>query len=239
MITQMNPFLIDLTHTLSSEIPQWDSACGFQRYLKSDYDDCTTPVKFRVQKLEMFAGIGTHIDAPAHCFPNAETIDKIPLTQLVAPGYQIDVSKKAHEHYQISADDIIEFEKTYGTIKKNSIVIFHTGWSQFWSDTKKYRNNLIFPSVSKDAAELLLTREVNGLGIDTLSPDCADSGFPVHQLFLSAGKVIIENVANAEKIPKTGSWIAALPIKIKEGTEAPIRLIAMVFDKHDGTSVNE
>lgn len=66
-----------------------------------------------------------------------------------------------------------------------------------------------------------------GLGIDTLSPDTRDSGFPVHQLVLGAGKYIIENIANAKKLPTTGCCIIALPIKIQHGTESPIRLVGI------------
>ncbi len=66
------------------------------------------------------------------------------------------------------------------------------------------------------------------VGIDTLSPDNPKNDFPVHKLILEAGKYIIENVANTNLLPTNGSIICALPIKIKEGTEAPIRLVAMI-----------
>jgi kynurenine formamidase len=49
----------------------------------------------------------------------------------------------------------------------------------------------------------------------------------VHQAFLGSGKILIENVANLDKIPAIGAFIMALPIKIKDATEAPIRLIGL------------
>lgn len=67
-----------------------------------------------------------------------------------------------------------------------------------------------------------------GLGIDTLSPDRPGAGYPVHQLFLGAGKYLIENVANAVKLPAVGSYILALPLKLLQGTEAPLRLVALI-----------
>ena len=54
-----------------------------------------------------------------------------------------------------------------------------------------------------------------------------DSNFPVHQIMLSAGKYIIENIAHANQLNATGDFIIALPIKIQNGTEAPIRLVGM------------
>ncbi len=57
--------------------------------------------------------------------------------------------------------------------------------------------------------------------------DREEDGFPVHQLLLNSGKYIIENIANCNKLPPTGASIIALPIKVKNGTEAPIRLVGV------------
>ena len=76
-------------------------------------------------------------------------------------------------------------------------------------------------------AEHLLARNIAGIGIDTLSPDRPDSGFPVHQLLLGADKYIIENVANPQQMPKTGGFALVLPMKIQGATEAPTRLVGL------------
>lgn len=218
--------IVDLTHTLSSEIPTWDGSCGFRNKIITDYPDCSSHTKFRVQRINMHAGIGTHIDAPAHCISGGITIENISLRELIIPGVVINIANKAHENYQISLQDIQEFETAYGNIPQNVLVIFHTGWSQFWQEPNKYRNN--FPSVSKEVAEILLERKVCGLAIDTLSPDLRESNFPVHELILGAGKYIIENIANATSLPPIGAHIIVSPLKIKEGTESPLRVIGLV-----------
>ena len=64
--------------------------------------------------------------------------------------------------------------------------------------------------------------------IDTLSPDLPSSGFPVHKHVLGAGKYIVENIANASKLPPVGSITLAMPIKVAGLTEAPIRLIGLL-----------
>ena len=225
------PFeMIDLTHTLSATAPSWDLGCGFEIHNTVNYEDCDTDVKFKVQHLSLPAGIGTHIDAPAHCNPNGDTIEKLSINNhhLIAQGIVIDISTKSHEQYFISTEDVLSFEKQHGKIPQNSVVLFFTGWEQYWNNPEQYRNNLQFPSVSSDAAELLLERNIAALGIDTLSPDIPNSGFPIHHLFLSNGKYLIENVANANKLPPTGSWILSLPIKISKATEAPARVIGMI-----------
>ncbi len=219
---------IDLTHSLHEGIPTWDGGCGFQHEISLDYKQCLTDVKFRVQHVKMHGGIGTHMDAPAHCIPGSTPIDQLQLNDMIAPCFVIDVSEYAHEDYSLSVSDIEFFEKTYGIIEAGSFVVVRTGWEKFWNNPEKYRNNHIFPSISEQAAQFLLNRRIVGLGIDTLSPDRSEDGFPVHGLILGAGKYIIENVANSASLPPVGSFILALPIKIKDGTEAPVRLVALL-----------
>lgn len=73
----------------------------------------------------------------------------------------------------------------------------------------------------------LLKRDVAGIAIDTLSPDCLDNDFTIHKLILWAGKHIIENIADCSQLPPRGSYAIALPLRA-ESTESPIRIIALV-----------
>lgn len=226
------PFtLIDLTHTLSADSPSWNGSCGFAHTIKGDYTANSEEVSFRVQQIKMHAGIGTHIDAPAHCTPGGLCIDALPLEQLIAPCVCIDVSKKALANplFVTSADEIMQFEKQHGRIPKGSIVVVRTGWDKYWNDRERYRNQLQFPSIAQDAAELLLERGVVGLGVDTLTPDLPESGYPVHKAFLGSGKYLIENLALDARLPVKGSYLFALPIKTLDGTEAPARCIALIL----------
>ena len=220
--------LIDLTHLLDSTIPTWNGGCGFNHDVQIDYADCQGEYKFRVMKVGMHAGIGTHMDAPSHCIPGASAIHDFDVNDLIMPCVVLDISDKCHELYSLSAQDVAIFESKYGLIPKGSCVMVKTGWSKFWHTPSKYRNNHVFPSVSSEAASVLLERGVSAVGIDTLSPDRPEDGFKVHKLFLGSGKIIIENVANLHNMPPTGGFVMVLPIKIKDGTEAPIRLVGLV-----------
>lgn len=218
---------VDLTHTLTSNVPNWEIGCGFENNIKHDYHQSDAQVKFRIQHLQMGAGIGTHMDAPAHCISGGLTISEVPLQSLITRCYVINVADRAHEKYLVTVDDLQHFEEKHDRIHKNSVVIIYTGWSQHWNTPEKYRNNLVFPSVSEHAADYLLWRDVAGIGIDTLSVDTAESGYPVHKKMLGEGKYLVENVANANLLDPTGNYIMTLPIKIKDGTEAPVRLIGL------------
>lgn len=204
------PFkLIDLTHPLEETIPTWDGGCSF--HLEERHGD-----GYCAQGFKMAAGIGTHIDAPYHFFRDGKTIDQ--LSDGVAPAVLIEGHTLA---------DLEKFEKAHGPISPGSFVIMKTGWEKYWGQPELYR---LFPTVSKEAAEFLLKRKILGLGVDTLSPDGPGSDFPVHKLLLGAGVVIVENAANLDVLPPRGWFILFLPIKIKGGAEAPMRLIALIED---------
>jgi len=87
-----------------------------------------------------------------------------------------------------------------------------------------------FPGFSKESAEFLAKeREISGIGIDTLSLDPGNSTeFPVHKVMLGASKFQIENLANLEQLPERGAVIFALPINVRDGTQAEARVVALV-----------
>ena len=226
---QKLPFkVIDLTHSLNPTIPTWSGNCGFahQRILEHIPQQ---RYSFQTHQIKMEEGIGTHLDAPLHVLQGARDVASLDLNELITQAIMIDVSQKAHEHYLVSVDDILAFEKAHGMIQAGSFVIINTGWSQYWLAPARYRNNLLFPSISAAAAELLVhERHINGLGIDTLSPDSpVNDEYPVHNIVLGNDKYLVENIANANLLPATGCYTLALPMKIQAGTEAPIRLIGL------------
>jgi kynurenine formamidase len=219
---------VDLTHSLSSTVPSWDGGCGFSHENTLDYSDCSTEVQFRVQRITMDAGIGTHIDAPAHCIPGGATITDLSISQLMGPCVVLDVSKKSHPEYLLSCEDLLQFEKTHGQLQSGDILLIHTGWEKYWNEPEKYRNQLQFPSVSKECAQLLKDRKILGIGIDTLGVDCLKSGYPAHRIFLGAGIFLLENVASILQMPVRGGYLLCLPMKGVGLTEAPARVVGIV-----------
>lgn len=217
--------IIDLTQTLQPGIPDWDGCCGFQ--IKSETTD-----EIRLQELATPAGIGTHMDAPAHFFIGGTDIASIDIKHCMGEAIVIDARDKTTPDYFLSVSDIQNFEQQNGQISPQSIVLLLTGWQQYWHTPERYLNkdssgHRIFPGFSAAAAEYLLRKDINGIGIDTLSPDGSHRCFPVHRSILGAGKYILENLCNLQYLPPRGAQLIALPLKIANGTEAPARVIAM------------
>src|ERR1044072_6758237 len=178
--------IVDLTHALSPDVPRWDDSCEFELKSTVDYADCTPPDLFRVQKISLDLSLGTHMDAPAHCIPGGKTIDALELKNLIADCAVIKIDN-ANEDSVIMPETVEKFEQEHGRMQPNTLVIFHTGWEARWNNPKSYHNDLKFPSVHESTAQLLIERDIAGLGTDALSADAGGKSFPVHRVILGAG----------------------------------------------------
>jgi kynurenine formamidase len=186
---------------------------------------------------------GTHFDAPIHFSANKNTIEKVPLSQLKGIGVVVNVSEKAlkNHDYLISVEDFKEWENRNGKIPDGAIVLVYTGYGQYYHNREKYLGTILtgpeaiselhFPGLSAEAAKWLTDkRNINAIGLDTPSIDYGQSkDFLAHRILCDNDLTIYENIANLEKLPETGSYIIALPMKIKGGSGAPLRIIAIVY----------
>lgn len=104
---------IELSHVLTATSPTWEGVPAFSSSLACDYESSTTTTKFRVQKLCLHAGVGTHIDAPAHCIPGGRTVEMLTLSELISPCLVIDVSAQAGPTSLVSLETVLQFEDQY------------------------------------------------------------------------------------------------------------------------------
>jgi len=156
----------------------------------------------------------------------------------------IDVSSQCAKNrdYLISTDDINNWEHQHGRIPEGSIIILYTGFEQYWNDHLRYTGTLKkgpegiaelhFPGLSPDAASWIVRyKKINAIGLDTPSIDFGQSkDFQTHRILTSAGITIYENLTNISLLPSSGSYIVALPMKIKGGSGAPLRIVAILPD---------
>ena len=52
--------------------------------------------------------------------------------------------------------------------------------------------------------------------------------FPAHYFLHGAGKYGLQCLANLDQLPPTGAMLLAAPLKIKDGTGSPLRVLALV-----------
>lgn len=182
---------------------------------------------------------GTHIDAPYHFAKGGLAVGALPVERLVGPAAVIDIAEKAAKDRDdtLSTDDIAAWEAVHGTIAPGTIVLLRTGWSSRWPNKLAYlgsdkpgdASDLHFPSFGVEAVRLLIARGVSVIGVDTASIDNGPSkDFLVHRAAGAANVIGLENLTNLDKLPPTGAWVVALPMKIAHGSGAPARVIAFV-----------
>ena len=76
------------------------------------------------------------------------------------------------------------------------------------------------------------------MGIDTASIDYGQSrDFQAHRILMAENIPVFENVANLDSVPAKGATVYALPMKIGEGTGAPLRIIATWDDNVKSSGV--
>ena len=120
-------------------------------------------------------------------------------------------------------------------IPPGAIVVAYTGWAARWKTPEAYRNAdaqgvLHFPGYSLDVGEVAGGfAERRRLGIDTLSVDFGPSReYEVHRFCASRGVYHLENVANPGQVPPAGAVAVVLPMKLENGSGAPVRIVALV-----------
>ena len=233
---------IDLTYSLSDSTLYWpNNPTGFRLDTQSNG---ITPAGFYYASNSFSAPEhgGTHLDAPVHFAQGKQSADQVPLENLTGGAVVIDVSEKAlkNRDYLVSIKDVKDWEAKNDSIVQGSIVLFHTGYGQYYPDAKKYFGTdekgaagiaqLHFPGIDPATAEWLATkRKIKALGLDTPSIDYGQSkDFKTHQTLLGKDIPAFENVANLDKLPVKGAYVVALPMKIKNGSGGPLRIIAWV-----------
>ncbi len=232
--------LVDLSHPYDSDTVYWPTAPSEFELTELAYGETEGGYFYAANLLSTPEHGGTHLDAPIHFAAGRWTADQVPLERLVGPAVVIDVGERAaaDADYRVSRADVETWEERHGAVPAGSIVLLRTGWGGRWPDRASYlgddtpgdASNLHFPSYGEAAARHLVeTRKVAVLGVDTASIDHGPStDFIVHQIANGANVPGLENVANLERLPETGAWVLALPMKIAGGSGGPVRIAALV-----------
>lgn len=233
--------IVDLSYPFDASTIYWPTAEAF--HLEKDFEGTTEKgYYYSAYRYSAAEHGGTHIDAPVHFAKGRNTVDEIPLDQLMGPGIVVDVTKQCYRNpdYLISERDLKDWEQRHEKIPAGTIVLLHTGFGRFYPDRKRYLGtdqrgpaavpNLHFPGLHPNAARWLTqNRRIKAIGLDTASIDYGQSTlFESHRTLFAKDIPALENVANLDKLPATGFSVIALPMKIKGGSGGPLRIVAII-----------
>jgi len=230
--------LVDLTHAFDEDTIYWPTA---RRFHLDRVAHGRTEAGYWYAANDFCAAEhgGTHLDAPLHFAENRWAAADVPLERLMGPAVVVDVALRAAASADVlvSVGDLEAFERAHGRIRAGTVVLLRTGWASRWGDAGRYlgstapgdASNLHFPGLGKDAAAFLVERRIDAVGIDTASIDHGPSRtFDAHRVLAAANVPIFENLANLDRLPATGAWVIALPMKIAGGSGGPLRAVAVL-----------
>lgn len=234
---------IDLTHPFSEKTLYWpNNPKGFTR---DTLFEGMTDKGYYYSSFDFYAPEhgGTHLDAPVHFAKGKMTVDELKLDHLIGEAVVIDVSSKGGQDpdYQISIEDVTNWEAQNGELANNVILLFHTGYGKHYPDAVKYFGTdkkgeeaipfLHFPGIHPDLARWLVDhRKIKAIGLDTPSIDYGQSTeFLTHRILLAENIPAFENVANLNLLPAKHVYVVALPMLLEKGSGAPLRIVATVL----------
>lgn len=232
--------IADLTHSFGEDTLYWPTS---ERFRMEIVHQGVKPEGYYYEAGNFCASEhgGTHVDAPVHFVKGSRSVDQIPLEQLVGDGIVVDVSARCamNRDYRIVVQDFLDWEEKNGVIPDESIVLLYTGFGKLWPDAEKYLGTarrgpegvkeLHFPGLDPAAAVWLVEqRHIKAVGLDTASIDYGQSTtFATHRTLAEREIPAFENLADLEQLPAKGFRVVALPMKIKKGSGAPLRIIAL------------
>jgi arylformamidase len=167
-----------------------------------------------VSQLDMGSHTGTHVDAPRHIVPGAESIDQVPLDALIGPARLIafDDEVRVVDRAALERHDLRGVKRLLVRTRNSALLADDT----FHSD---------YTYIAPDAAEYLVQLGVLLVGVDYLSIEQFHSGHHLtHKTLLGARVAIVEGLSLGEPAPGDYQLIC-LPLRIQGGDGAPARAV--------------
>lgn len=240
--------VVDLTQMLSEDTPllvlpePFGQTAAFAREEISRYDE--RGVAWHWHNFTVGEHTGTHFDAPIHWVTGKDlpdnTVDKVPAGDLVAPAVVLDFSQECAEDadFLLKAEHIKAWEAEHGEIPKGSWVLFRTDWSKLPVDeyTNRKEDGAHTPGPDACAMRFLIDeRDCLGFGVETIGTDAGqahllDPMYPAHALLHGAGKYGLQCMENLDQLPPIGAIVIAAPLKIRDGSGSPMRVLALVSE---------
>ena len=239
--------IVDLTHALTPDFPvmilppEFGQCQPFRMEEVSRYDG-RGPAWYW-NNISMSEHAGTHFDAPAHWvsgrqLPDA-TVDSLPMEKLVAPVTVLDFSAEsaADRDFLLTRAHIEAWEDQYGRIDPGQWVLFRTDWFKLVGSDAYLgmeKDGAHSPGPDADAIRFLVEeRDIIGFGTETVGTDAGQGAhlsppYPAHYILHGAGRYGLQCLANLDQLPPKGAMLICPPLKIRDGSGSPLRVLALV-----------
>jgi len=215
----------DLTHTIAEDMPVYPGTEKPTLFPANSYEKDG----FRETKLCMFSHTGTHIDPPAHLFPEKETLEEFPVSQFIGRALVVDCSA-FNEGEQIPLKHLLNYGEK---INEVDFLLFRFGWDSKWGTCDYFGN---YPCLSLDLLDYIIAGNYKGIGLDVISLDpISDFSLTRHKrLFANKKMINIENLCNLHHFIDCVFMFSCFPIKVENSDGAPCRAVGWFVGEHEG-----
>ena len=209
--------VIDLTHTICSNMPVYPGTEPPTFEPANSYEKDG----FKETKISMFTHTGTHMDPPAHLFPDRTTLDQFPAEQFIGKALVIDC-RDLQQGNAITMNYLLRYGEL---VDKADFLLFNLGWDKIWG-TDEYFGD--YPCIDEEVLEYIIQGNYKGIGFDVIGLDpITDVNLTRHKkLFQEADIVNIENMKNLDQCGNGLFWFSCFPLKLDDCDGSPIRAIA-------------
>jgi len=238
--------IIDLTQTLSPEFPalqlppQFGQVWPFKQERISCYDEAGPGWYWN--NFSCGEHTGTHFDAPAHWVTGKDhpnnTVDTIDPRVFLAPAVVVNCAPEvaANPDWLLTVEHLQAWEAKHGRIPEKAWLLFRTDWSKRKPEdfANMREDGPHTPGPAQATVEWLIhERNVLGFGVETINTDAGQSHswplpYPCHTLMHGANRYGLQCLTNLDLLPPRGVMIVAAPLKIKNGSGSPLRVLALV-----------
>jgi arylformamidase len=177
--------------------------------------------------------IATHMDAPIHAVEGAAMLEDVDISRLIGDAVVLDLDRGGDDYGYTAAD----LEAAEPDVEPGDIVLIYSGYSD--ADlTQRMRQTYL----TAGAAEWLVERGANAVGVEPCSPDPLYAGmhefgwlekdtpnppaWPAHRTLLQNDVYIIEGLTNLDRIRGQRVRFAALPALVPGLSGFPVRAVA-------------
>lgn len=208
----------DLSHVIRTGMPVFpgDAPVDLRSTHRVDRDG------FAQTGLSLTTHAGTHVDTPAHLFADAPGLDGLGPDNFTGWGGVADLSG--------AASPVIDQPALAGLadVEGLDFVLLRTGWDRHWGTDAYYSGP--FPVLTEIACRFLGGLGLKGIGLDTPSPDPADShDLPAHRILFDHGLVIVENLTNLGELPGRDFLFTCHPLRLAHAEASPVRAVGVTF----------
>lgn len=240
--------VVDLTLTLSPDFPvvklqpQWAQVWNFTQERISRYDE--QGKDWYWNNFSCGEHTGTHFDAPVHWVTGKDlphnTTDTIDPGRFIGSACVVDASAEvaADEDWLLTVEFLEAWEARHGRIGAGEWLLLRTDWSRRIDNPDAYANRrddgAHTPGPTEETVRWLIEeRDVRGFGVETINTDAGQAyrwslPEPCHALMHGAGKYGLQCLTNLDQLPPRGAVVVAAPLKIKDGSGSPLRVLALV-----------